>query len=80
MGEGVVSVPESDTQGIEIVLGRKSAEPDAQSTINGSGIESHGLQHMTAGAFLTGGAFGDVDLTGFKEVHEDLAAPSRQRD
>ena len=56
MSEGFVRIPESETQGVEILLRRIAAEPDAQGAVDGFGIEAHGLQHVTAGAFFTGRA------------------------
>ena len=55
-------VPKTGAERVKILLRRLAAEPDAQDYVNGSGIQPHGFQHMTAGAFFTGGAFGNCGL------------------
>ncbi len=62
MGEGFMRVPKTGAECVKLLLRRLAAEPDAQSTINGSGFQPQGFQHMTAGAFFTGGAFGNCGL------------------
>ena len=75
-----MGIPEPFAEGIDVFLRGIAAETDAQGPVNRFGIETHGLQHVAAGALLAGGALGDIDLAGFEEVHQNLAAPAGQRD
>ena len=80
MSQGGVGSPEPFAEGINIFLCGIAAETDAQGPVDGFGIEPHGFQHVAAGALLAGRALGNIDLAGFEEVHQNLAAPAGQRD
>ena len=81
MSQGGVGVFEPFAEGVDVFLRGIAAETDAQGSVDGFGVKAHGFQHVAAGALLTGGALGDIDLAGFEEVQfirTSLRQPGRE--
>ena len=61
-------------KGINFLKGGITAKAYAYCSIHNLGGELHCFKNLAATAFLTGRTFGNIDFTGFEEIHDNLAA------
>ena len=57
MGQPVVRILKASAERVDIFTVGKTAQPDAQSAVDGSCIKPHGFQNMAPPALFAGGAF-----------------------